>query len=166
MNYAQPLPPITVHRSLLPLNTSNLSPPDHFPRILPMQPPEPAPTPRRTPDGPADGFGSVPVLSVLTLQAFQLRSQLHHALHPVEAALQYHRAAAQGSGAPCDAAVGFEQAESHYRAGAQGLRLSEIPQLPQQLRQLSALENNPLKSSGAPECMASPRMVSVTVILP
>ena len=38
-----------------------------------MQPPKPAPTSRRTPDGPADGFGSVTSLSVLTLQAFQFR---------------------------------------------------------------------------------------------
>ena len=75
----------------------------------------------------------------LTLQAFQLRYQSHHALHPVEAALQYHRAAAQDSRAPCDAAVGFEQAEGIYRTGAQGLRVSEIPQLPQQLRELSRL---------------------------
>lgn len=75
----------------------------------------------------------------LTLQAFQLRSSGHYALHPVEAALQYHGASAEGSGAACDASVGFEQAEGVYRAGSQGLRLSEIPQLPQQLRELSRL---------------------------
>lgn len=73
----------------------------------------------------------------LTLRAFQLRSSQLYALHPIEAALQYHGASAQGTGASCDAAVGFEQAEGYYRAGAQGVRLSEIPQLPQQLRELS-----------------------------
>jgi hypothetical protein len=75
----------------------------------------------------------------LTLQAFQLRSSGHYALHPVEAALQYYGASAEGSGAACDASVGFEQAEGVYRAGSQGLRLSEVPQLPQQLRELSRL---------------------------
>lgn len=86
-----------------------------------------------------DVAGDAPVLPGLTLQAYQLRSQGHHAIHPVEAAVQYHRATTEGTGAPCDSAVGFEQAENHYRAGAQGLRLSEIPQLPQQLRELSRL---------------------------
>ena len=104
-----------------------------------MHPPEPDPIPRRTPAGAADGSGSAPSLSVLTLQAFQLRSQHRYALHPVEAALQYHGPSTQGTGAPGDPAVGFEQAEGHYRAGSQGLRLSEIPQLPQQLRELSRL---------------------------
>jgi hypothetical protein len=75
----------------------------------------------------------------LTLQAFQLRSSGHYALHPVEAALQYHGASAEGSGPACNASVGFEQAEGVYRAGSQGLHLSEIPQLPQQLRELSRL---------------------------
>jgi hypothetical protein len=102
-----------------------------------MNPPEPSSSSHLPPAGTGDG--TAPVLSVLTLQAFQLRSQHRHALHPVEAALQYHGASAEGSGAPCDAAIGFEQAESHYRAGTQGLRLSEIPQLPQQLRELSRL---------------------------
>lgn len=102
-------------------------------------PEHPEPAPRKAPDEPAEGYGSDPGLSALTIQAFQLRSLQRHALHPIEAALQYHGAAAQVSGAPRDAAVGFEQAESHYRAGAQGLRLSEIPQLPQQLSGLSRL---------------------------
>lgn len=83
--------------------------------------------------------GASQSLSALTLRAFQLRSKHRYALHPIEAALQYHSASTQRSGASCDAAVGFEQAEGHYRAGAQGLRLSEIPQLPQKLRELSRL---------------------------
>lgn len=104
-----------------------------------MQAPDPDPTPSPSPAGSADGSGSAPALSALTRQAFQLRSHHRYALHPVEAALQYHRATAQGSSAPGDAAVGFEKAEGHYRAGSQGLRLPEIPQLPQQLRELSRL---------------------------
>jgi hypothetical protein len=73
----------------------------------------------------------------LTLQAFQPRSQHRHVLHPVEAALQYHRAQAEIPGEEGHGGYGFEEAEAHYRAGAQGLRLSEIPQFPQQLRELS-----------------------------
>jgi hypothetical protein len=77
----------------------------------------------------------------LTSQAFQLRYNHHHALHPVEAALQYHRASAEISGEEGHGGCGFEEAEAHYRAGTQGLRLSEIPQLPQQLRELSRLSS-------------------------
>lgn len=107
-----------------------------------MRPPEmpnPDSTPRRTPAGLGGGEGTVTALPVLTLQAFQLRSQHHHALHPIEAALQYHRADAEIPGEEGHGCLGFEQAEAHYRAGAQGLRLPEIPQLAQQLRELSRL---------------------------
>ncbi len=103
-----------------------------------MHPPEipsPAPTPRRL----GGGAGMGEALPVLTLQAFQLRSQHRHALHPIEAALQYHRADAELPGQEGHGCLGFEQAEAHYRAGAQGFRLSEIPQLAQQLRELSRL---------------------------
>lgn len=86
-----------------------------------------------------DGHGADLALPGLTLQAFQLRSLHHHALHPVEAALQYHRAQAEVPGEEGHGGIDFEEAEAHYRAGAQGLRLSEIPQLPQQLRELSRL---------------------------
>ena len=78
-------------------------------------------------------------LDQLISQALELRSNFRYALHPIEAVVQYHRAKAD---LPCDEGHGglrFEQAEAHYRAGAQGLRLSEIPQLPQQLRELSRL---------------------------
>jgi hypothetical protein len=75
----------------------------------------------------------------LTRQAFQLRSQHRYAIHPIEAALQYHRAEAEIPGEKGHGDFGFEEAEAHYRAGAQGLRLPEIPQLPQQLRELSRL---------------------------
>lgn len=103
-----------------------------------MPPPESTPTPRRYPDGAEDDSG-LGLLSGLTLQAFQLRSQHRYALHPVEAALQYHRAPAEIPGEEGHCSSGFEEAEAHYRAGTQGLRLSEIPQLPQQLRELSRL---------------------------
>lgn len=79
------------------------------------------------------------LLDKLISQALELRSNLHYALHPIEAVVQYHRAEAD---LPCDQGDGglrFEQAEAHYRSGAQGLRLSEIPQLPRQLRELSRL---------------------------
>ena len=80
-----------------------------------------------------------PPLPVLTLQAFQLRSQRYYALHPIEAALHYHRADAEILGEKGHGSCGFEQAEAYYRTGAQGLRLPEIPQLPQKLRKLSRL---------------------------
>jgi len=41
------------------------------------------------------------------------------------------------SGEAGNRGLGFEQAKGHYRAGAQGLRLSEIPQFPQQLREFA-----------------------------
>ena len=85
----------------------------------------------------APGEEGVSIPGSLTLQAFQLRPNQRYALYPIEAALQYHGASTEGSGASGDASVGFEQAEGHYRAGTQGLHLSEIPQLPQQLRELS-----------------------------
>ena len=104
-----------------------------------MPPPE-LPQPDSTPPaGLRAGAVSAAALPVLTHHAFQLRSQHHYALHPVEAALQYLRAAADVPGAESHGGGGFEEAEAHYRAGAQGLRLSEIPQLPQQLRELSRL---------------------------
>ncbi len=98
-----------------------------------MFPSEPIPSPLPSPGGAGDGLA----LSGLTLQAFQLRSSHRYALHPVEAALQYHRATAEIPGEEGHGGCGFAEAEAHYRAGAQGLRLSEIPQLPQQLRELS-----------------------------
>jgi len=78
-------------------------------------------------------------LSCLTLQAFQLRSQSVYALHPVEAVVQHHSVPAEEVSAEGHCGISFEQAEAHYRAGAQGLRLSKIPKLPQQIRELSRL---------------------------
>jgi len=100
---------------------------------------EPAPNTDPLPAGFGGGSSLRPELVSLTHHAFQLRSQHRHALHPIEAALQYHRASPEGSGAACDVSVGFEQAEGIYRTGAQGLRRSESPPLAQQLRELSRL---------------------------
>lgn len=78
-------------------------------------------------------------LPTLISQALELRSANHYALHPVEAVVQYHRFQAEIPGEESHGELHFEQAEAHYRAGAQRLRLSEIPQLPQQVRELSRL---------------------------
>ena len=78
-------------------------------------------------------------LAGLISHALELRSNCRYALHPVEAVIQYHRASAEVLGEEGHGGFDFEQAEAHYRAGAQGIRLSEIPQLPQQLRELSRL---------------------------
>jgi len=78
-------------------------------------------------------------LPCLISQALELRSLNHYALHPIEAVVQYHRVLAEIPGEKGHGGLNFEQAEAHYRAGAQGLRLSEIPQLPQQIRELSRL---------------------------
>ena len=102
---------------------------------------EPCHENRPHPVGVESGAQAWPSLARSTSQAFELRYQQRYALHPVEAALQYHRASAEISGEVGHGGCGFEEAEAHYRAGAQGLRLSEIPQLPQQLRELSRLSS-------------------------
>lgn len=106
-----------------------------------MQASESVPAPHRSSGGSANGSGSGSTLPYADLicQAFQLRSQLRYALHPVEAALQYHRAPAEIYGEESHGGDDFAEAEAHYRAGAQGLRISEIPQLPQKLCELSRL---------------------------
>lgn len=103
----------------------------------PPEPPSPESTPRRPLEAARAASGSDPALPGLSRQAFQHRSAQLYALHPVETALPYHGASAEGPGASGHASVGFEQAEGIYRAGTQGLRLSEIPQLPKQLRKVS-----------------------------
>ncbi|PAW71383.1 MAG: hypothetical protein B9S30_00990 [Verrucomicrobiia bacterium Tous-C5FEB] len=75
----------------------------------------------------------------LTVQALLLRSQSRYAAHPIETAILHHRSEAEDHGAEGDGCFGFKQAEGHYRTGAQGLRLSEIPQLPRNIRELSRL---------------------------
>ena len=75
----------------------------------------------------------------LIFQALELLSRHRYALHPIEAVVQYHRAPAEIQGDEGNGGLGFEQAEAHYRRGAQGLRLSEIPQLAEKLPELSRL---------------------------
>lgn len=106
----------------------------------PPETPRPDSTPNPLPSGrvEAEYLGAVALLA-LTAGAFQLRSQGRYAAHPIEAAFHYHRAEAEFSGDEGNGGLGFEEAEGHYRTGAQGLRLSEIPQLPQKLRELSRL---------------------------
>jgi hypothetical protein len=81
----------------------------------------------------------IPSADELTAQAFRFREEDKYASHPVEAALRYHRSEAEKSGAESRGGFDFESAEVLYRASAQGLRLSKIPQLPQSLAELSRL---------------------------
>ena len=81
----------------------------------------------------------IPSADELTAQAFRFRKENEYAAHPIEAALRYHRSQAEKSGAESHGGFDFESAEVLYRASAQGLRLSEIPQLPQSLAGLSRL---------------------------
>jgi hypothetical protein len=81
----------------------------------------------------------IPSADGLTVQAFRFRREGKYAAHPVEAALRYHRSQGEKSGPESHGGFDFESAEVLYRASAQGLRLSEIPQLPQSLAELSRL---------------------------
>ena len=83
--------------------------------------------------------GEIPSLNALTQQAFQFRKERIYAAHPVEAALRYHRSQAEKSGPESHGGFDFESAEVLYRASPQGLRLSEIPLLPQSIPELSRL---------------------------
>ena len=83
--------------------------------------------------------GEISSLNALTEQAFQFTKVGRYAAHPVEAALRYHYVQAEKSGSQSHSGLDFESAEILYRAGAQGLRLSEIPQLPQSIPELSRL---------------------------
>ena len=84
-----------------------------------------------------DGVIALP--AALTQQAFELRVHNRYASHPVEATLRYFCAEAEATGAQSDCGYDFQSAENLYRTGAQGLRLSEIPELPDNLQQLSRL---------------------------
>ena len=85
-------------------------------------------------DGGAPRIASI---ADLLSHAFELRSSGRYALHPIETALSYHRAAAEIPGGEGHGGCGFEWAERLYRAGTQGLPLSEIPQLAENIRELS-----------------------------
>ncbi len=83
--------------------------------------------------------GLLPSNRRLTIQALQLRHDHRYAAHPLQAALRHHRALAEVLGEEGHGGFDFESAESLHRAGAQGLRLSKIPHLPQSFGELSRL---------------------------
>lgn len=103
----------------------------------PSESSDPDATPRKRPAGGSAAASSIPSIADLLSHAFELRSSGRYALHPIETALSYHRAAAEIPGAEGHGGFSFERAERLYRAGTQGLRLSEIPQLPENIRELS-----------------------------
>jgi hypothetical protein len=78
-------------------------------------------------------------LDNLTDDALRLRKLKLYARHPVQSAVCR---LCKGYPVPGEAGhdcLGFKSAESHYRSGAQGLRLPQIQQLPQSVVQLSRL---------------------------
>lgn len=83
--------------------------------------------------------GEIPDSDTLTRAAFRCRREGRYAAHPVEAALRYHRSQAEESGEESHGVLDFESAESLYRQGAQGIRLSEAPQLARSIPELSRL---------------------------
>ena len=85
-------------------------------------------------------------LSALTLGALQLRHSDRYALHPVENTLRTFGALL---GSPCEEShrgLDFRSAEGVYRAGAQGLPLPQIPQLPQSVVELTRLRSHDLEA--------------------
>lgn len=83
-------------------------------------------------------------LDPLTVQALRLRFSSRYAAHPVENTLRHFIALLGDPGEACDRGLDFQSAEGLYRAGAQGLPLPEIPQLPQSVVQLSRLRASDL----------------------
>ena len=77
----------------------------------------------------------------LTLGALQLRSSHRYAAHPVESTLRHYRDLLDAPREEGHGGLSFESAESIYRAGAQGLPLSQIPQLPQSVVELTRLRS-------------------------
>jgi hypothetical protein len=91
----------------------------------------------------------IPSADELMAHAFRFRKEGKYAANPIEAALRYHRSQAEKSGPESHGGFDFESAEVLYRASAQGLRLSEIPQLPQSLAELGRLgASNPAFIAG------------------
>jgi hypothetical protein len=85
------------------------------------------------------GIEELPTASDLTSRALELRGRGLYATHPVEASLRYHRSETGAPGEEGHGGLDFETASRIHRAGAQGLRLPEIPQLPQRIAELSRL---------------------------
>ncbi len=80
-----------------------------------------------------------PRSAALTRQALQLRFQHRYARHPIENTLLTLRHLVGDQGEEGHDSLGFQSAEGIYRAGAQGLHVSENPQLPESLVQLPRL---------------------------
>lgn len=88
----------------------------------------------------SEGFVPTKGRAALLSQALVLRSLGRYALHPVEATLHAHRASTEVTSEKSHSGLSFEQAEAFYRAGAQGLRLSEIPAIADRIGTLSRLD--------------------------
>lgn len=110
---------------------------------MPRPPPSPQEAPSDPPGGkPTSPAGSVPashLIRALTAEAFQLRRQNCYAAHPIAHALRTLRALTGAPGEESNRGLDFQSAEGIYRAGAQGLPLSQVPQLPQTLAAVSRL---------------------------
>lgn len=89
--------------------------------------------------GPFVPPGILPSADALTRDALLSRKAQVYARHPVQSSVRTLGSCLPSIGPEGLDGHGFQAAESYYRAGAQGLRLSEIPQLPQSLIQLSRL---------------------------
>ena len=81
-------------------------------------------------------------LSALTLGALQLRYSHRYAVHPVENTLRTFGALLGSPGEESHSGFDFQSAEGIYRAGAQGLPLPQIPQLPQSVVELTRLRSH------------------------
>jgi hypothetical protein len=90
----------------------------------------------RTPPSSASGPPSP-----LTLQALQLRHSHRYAAHPVENTLRFFGDFLGSPGAESHGGLDFQSAEGIYRAGAQGVPLPQVPQLPQSLVELTRLRS-------------------------
>ena len=80
--------------------------------------------------------------SALTFGALQLRYSHRYAAHPVENTLRYFGALLGSPSEESHGGLDFQSAEGIYRAGAQGLPLPEIPQLPQSVVELTRLRSH------------------------
>ena len=78
-------------------------------------------------------------LEARTRQALNNRLQGLYARHPVQFSLERYQRSVPHQGSQGFRCVHFPSAEGIYRAGAQGLRLPEVPILPQSVAQLSRL---------------------------
>ena len=78
-------------------------------------------------------------LAALTRRALEARLNRSYDRHPVHLTVDRFRTCFPGPGTAGVDCLGFESAEGIHRSGAQGLRVSQIPQLPESVAQLSRL---------------------------